>query len=218
MDFQAAGFEGDVRYAKELVRDIAGIAVDDGIVFDASQTDVETICKDHAYPGFWVSLIASLATARLHLHVDISIGDPILPPATEVVVPRLLGGELRLLSYPLVMIHAENIVTAISRGSASTRWRDFADVYLLSRQHATDGGALRKAIAAVAGYREVDLQDLSAVLDGYPAMAQRKWSAWRKKQRLEHEIPESFDTVVAAVAEFADSDLHGGVWMHMGPV
>lgn len=42
----------------------------------------------------------------------------------------LRGGEIVVRGYPLAMVHAEKIVTALVRGTANTRWRDFADLYL----------------------------------------------------------------------------------------
>jgi hypothetical protein len=36
------------------------------------------------------------------------------------------------------MVHAEKLVTAIDRGTTNTRWRDFADEYLLSGRHIAD--------------------------------------------------------------------------------
>ena len=47
----------------------------------------------------------------------------------EVVLPKLLGGEIRLLGYPMTMVLAEKAVTALQRATANTRWRDFGDIY-----------------------------------------------------------------------------------------
>lgn len=44
-----------------------------------------------------------------------------------------------VLGYPLSLVHAEKIVTALSRGAKSTRWRDFADICQLARRHSVDG-------------------------------------------------------------------------------
>jgi AbrB family looped-hinge helix DNA binding protein len=33
------------------------------------------------------------------------------------------------------MVCSEKIVTAVARGTVDTRWRDFADLYLLTRRH-----------------------------------------------------------------------------------
>jgi hypothetical protein len=82
----------------------------------------------------------------MQFHVDVSVGDPISPPPGNVEIPRLLGGEVVVLrGYPLTMVYAEKIVTAIVRGTLSTRWRDFADIYLLARHHPIDGAQLRIA-------------------------------------------------------------------------
>jgi hypothetical protein len=49
-----------------------------------------------------------------------NVGDPILPSPTVVSVPRLMGGDpIRLKGYPLHMVHAEKIVTAVQRGVAT---------------------------------------------------------------------------------------------------
>lgn len=43
-------------------------------------------------------------------------------------MPRLLGGApIRLRGYRVELILAEKIVTAIQRGTANTRWRDFVE-------------------------------------------------------------------------------------------
>jgi hypothetical protein len=85
------------------------------------------------------SIAAQPATARPRLNVDVSLGDPISPKPANVTLPRVLGGEIIVRGYPLAMVHAKKIVTAIARGTTSTRWRDFADIYLLARHHTLDG-------------------------------------------------------------------------------
>ena len=51
-------------------------------------------------------------------------------------------------------MYAEKIVTALQRGTANTRWRDFADIYLLRTQQ--DGPAARARTAARAARIRVD--------------------------------------------------------------
>jgi hypothetical protein len=65
------------------------------------------------------------------------------------------------------MVHAEKIVTAIGRGTVNTRWRDFADIYMLARHHAINGRALAGAIRRVAEHRKVRLLPLTQTLDDY---------------------------------------------------
>ena len=109
-----------------------------------------------------------------------------------------------LLGYPLTMVLAEKIVTAIDRGEANTRWRDFADVYTLARLHEIDSEELRDSLEVVAAYRRVVLEPLLPLLVDMPQRVQAKWRAWRTRAHRDRELPESFADVLSAVAEFAD--------------
>jgi hypothetical protein len=42
-------------------------------------------------------------------------------------------------------------------------------------------------------------------------LAQRKWAAWVRKQRLDDRLPQSFEQVLSTVAGFADPALTGNV-------
>ncbi len=99
---------------------------------------------------------------------------------------------------------AEKLVTATDRGVANTRWRDFADIYLLSCHHPVDGTDLAEAILRVADHRGVELARLTEVLDELPGLAQSRWVAWRAKQDLTDRLPEAFADVVGAVISFGD--------------
>jgi Nucleotidyl transferase AbiEii toxin, Type IV TA system len=114
------------------------------------------------------------------------------------------------------MIYAEKIVTMLEHGAANSRWRDFVDLYLLPRQRPVDGDDLRYALTEVAMFRAVELRPLADVLDGYTAVAQQRWAAWRRKQRLDDRVPESFAEVLDSVVTFADpvlsDDTSGRVW------
>jgi hypothetical protein len=164
-----------------------------------------------------VGLDVQLHTARTKLKVDVNVGDPIWPEPQQVAVPRLLVDEsIVLAGYPLHMVHAEKLVTAVARGTANTRWRDFADIYLLSRRHDLDGGDLQQAIAVVAQHRRAQIRPLSDVLRGYAALGQPKWAAWRTRHQLDDRLPGDFAEVIDDVTTFADPALRqstaGRIW------
>jgi Nucleotidyl transferase AbiEii toxin, Type IV TA system len=154
--------------------------------FDPDSLVGEPIRDDAEYSGVRVKITVQLATAKVALHVDVNFGDPIWPAPTEAVLPLLLGGNLRLRGYPDHMVLAEKIVTAIERGDQNTRWRDFTDIAAIARSRIIRGADLHEAISAVAGYRQVGIEPLGALLAEMPTLAQRKWEIWRKKQRLEN--------------------------------
>lgn len=209
IDLQAQALGNDTETTLAATREIAAITLDDGVAFDVDTATAEPIRDEAIYGGVRVTMTAQLATARPHFHVDTNVGDPISPTPRNVRLPRLLGGDIVLRGYPLAMVHAEKIVTAIARGTVNTRWRDFADIYMLSRHHAIDGSELARAVRRVAEHRKVRLIPLAQTLDDYGQIGQQRWTAWRRRQRLEDRLPEQFGDVIAAVTDFADPAILG---------
>lgn len=211
IDVHAPAMEGDGEKVLDLIREIAAMPADDGLVFDPDTATAESIREGEPYTGVRVTLTASLARAQLRLHVDVNTGDPIWPAPRTVVLPRLLGGTITLAGYPLAMVYAEKILTALQRGTANTRWRDFADLYLLTGLHRVGGDQLQQTLVEVATYRRVALTPLAEALEGYAALAQARWAAWRRKQRLDQDLPRLFAEVLEAVLGFSDPALAGSV-------
>ncbi|AXE38347.1 nucleotidyl transferase AbiEii/AbiGii toxin family protein [Acidipropionibacterium virtanenii] len=145
-----------------------------------------------------------LASAKISFHVDVNFGDPVWPAPVRTGLPRLLGGEIDVLAYPVTMVLAEKIVTAVERGAANTRWRDFVDVALLAAKVDIGGDDMMRSLAIVAASRQVELAPLAEVLDDIADGAQRKWTAWRRKQNLVATTPESFQGLLDSCSAFAD--------------
>jgi hypothetical protein len=204
IDFSASGFPNDIKEAEQRVRSIAAQVVGDGLRFDPENARGETIRDEADYQGVRVHLAAHLARAKILFHVDINFGDPIWPAPQVVQMPRLLGGAFELSGYPPHMVLAEKIVTAIERGAANTRWRDFADIASLGKTIALADADFHTALETVAKHRQVALQPLVTVLAGMSGAAQSKWVAWRRKQQLEASTPESFQELLAQCAAIAD--------------
>lgn len=113
------------------------------------------------------------------------------------------------------MVHAEKIVTAVQRGTANTRWRDFGDIWSLSRQHPISADDLAQAIDSVARHRNAMIRRLAVVLDGYAEIGHARWVQWRRRSNSEH-LPAQFAPLLDVVIGFADpvltSDITGRAW------
>jgi len=207
IDLQATRLTDDPDEVAERVRAIAGLELADGLVFDPASVTATTIRDEDEYAGVRVKLIATLGTARLTVGMDVNFGDPISPAPELIELPRVMDLGLppvTLLGYPLTMVLAEKVVTAIDRGVANTRWRDFADVYTLTRLHSLEAGELRTSIETVAEYRKVTLAALLPSLAPMKERAQQKYRAWHTRAHREGELPTAFADILAAVASFAD--------------
>lgn len=186
--------------------------LDDGLEFDLTTVSSEVIRDEDEYSGLRVHLRVRLATADLRIHVDVNIGDPIWPEPARIAVPRLLDGEpIEMLGYELELALAEKIVTALQRGVASTRWRDFGDLLNVPARVAFTAGPMLASIGVVAQHRQVELRPFREVLVGYGAIGQASWAAWRVRNNLQDSVPESFADVVEDVSRLVDPLLAGEV-------
>ncbi|MEO7124142.1 MAG: nucleotidyl transferase AbiEii/AbiGii toxin family protein, partial [Lacisediminihabitans sp.] len=207
IDLQASGLANDADEVTTRVREIAALELLDGVVYDLESLKAVVIRDDDDYSGIRVRLVGVLGRSRLTIGIDVNFGDPIWPEPSFIELPRVIEiGQppVSVLSYPLTMVLAEKIVTALDRGEANTRWRDFADVYTLIRVHSIQADELTASLDIVATYRRVELQPLFPALAQMPQRAQPKWRAWRARVHREDDLPLEFAETLEAVASFVD--------------
>lgn len=199
VDVLALHTDNDPAAVQRLILDVASVEVDDGVEF-LQGTLTAGVIRDHdVYPGVRASLEARLATARVKFSVDFNVGDPVVPAPIRTAIPVLLGEEpIEMLAYPRAMVIAEKLVTALRRGRASTRWRDFADLFVLVHGDLAESEIV-EALRAVARHRGIPLRPLGEVLSGMPAEAQARWATWRERQGAQERVPEDFSTVLDAL-------------------
>lgn len=203
VDANAIGADVTAEYLARVVRDIAAVDVDDGVMFDPDTVSVQEIREQADYPALRVRVDASIGPWKGTAVWDVSTGDPIVPPPRRVTIDRILGDPITLLGYAPETTIAEKGVTILERGIASTRWRDYVDIVQLGRQ-GIDSGELLRSARAVARYRGVTLGPVAPYLAGYGAVAQAKWAAWRRKEHLESVCEEHLDDQVDLIASYLD--------------
>ena len=202
-DANAIGADVTAEHVTDVVRDIAAVDADDGVVFDTGTITVQEIREQADYPALRVRVKGSIGPWTGTATWDVSTGDPIIPAPRMVSIDRVLGDPIRLLGYAPETTIAEKGVTILERGIASTRWRDYVDIAQLARQ-GYDPGELLRSARAVAQYRGVVLEPVVPHLAGYGEIGQAKWAAWRRKEKLEAVCEESLDAQAALVASFLD--------------
>jgi hypothetical protein len=62
----------------------------------------------------------------------------------------------------------------------------------------------------VAQFRSAEFAPLQTALKGYAKIAETRWRAWLRKQRLESTIPTNFSIVLEQLVSFADPLISGG--------
>ena len=163
-----------------MVRDIAAIDVDDGVVFDLDTISVHEIREQAGYPALRVRVAVSTGPWKGAAAWDASSWDPIVPPPRQVTIDRIL-----------------------ERGITSTRWRDYVDIVALAR-HGIDLDELLRSARGRRPPRGVTLEPVAPHLAGYGAVGQAKWAAWRRKEHLESACEENLDDQITLVASYLD--------------
>jgi hypothetical protein len=209
-DTLARNLANDADTVVSRIAEIAALPGDDGVDFLTESASATTIRDDALYAGVRVTVDARIATASVKLRLDVSFGDPVTPVPRRVVLPALRPGmtDVIVLGYPIETVLAEKIVTAVDLGQASTRVRDYADIYAITGAHDLSRDGVREAIVATARHRGIDLAPLSARVGAFATMRARTWVAYRRSLgRQGEQLPEDLADVVAHVAAFADGVL-----------
>ena len=201
-DLLALGISNDDESIRRVIREIAELALDDGVVFDIEGIATQLMREEADYHGVRVTLPVDLGGAKLKLKIDLSFGDHVDPERIDY--PTLLeGSRFPLLGYPLRSVIAEKGETMVFLGDANTRDRDYGDIYLLSGLHTFEGDPLRETLARVAEHRGHELQPLGPLLQTLRIARQETWLRFRERAGLPA-LPESFADVVDAVVAFLD--------------
>ena len=206
IDLQALRIPNDAESLSEVAVQIALTGHEDGIDFKTRSTTATVIRDQDEYGGIRVAMDASVHSANLRLKIDFSIGDPISPEPTKTQIESVMPGSrpITILSFPITMVLAEKIATAASRGTANTRWRDFADILAIAQSNNIDGSTMHESLRVVTEHRKIELRPLSELLTGFADQVQRQWTLWLDRHSLRDQLPAGFDDVIDRVARFAD--------------
>ena len=140
---------------RNVISKIINTVVDDGIEFEI--TGISHIREEDEYENFRVNLIAEFGKIKNDMKIDITTGDAITPKEMEYLYPCMFQNEsIRVLAYPLETILAEKYESVIKRNIATTRMRDFYDLYNLYnlRKGEIDFDILKQAIISTSNRRE----------------------------------------------------------------
>lgn len=202
-DAEALSTDVTSEHLRQVISDVAVVDVPDGLTFDLESLSVQEIREQAEYPSLRVRVGVTIGPWKGGVTWDVSTGDPIVPPPRLVRLERLLGEPIEILGYAAETTIAEKGVTILERGITSTRWRDYIDIVELADRGINESDVLESAIA-VARYRGVTLEPTASFVEGYGAVAQSKWAAWRRKEGLESVSEEDLDAQIARVSEVLD--------------
>ncbi len=150
-DADLLGFgPSDLESISQTFRDIAGVEVEDGIIFDPATVSVEEIRKDAGYAGARVLITGEIAKARCKTQIDIGFGDAVTPGPVHAVYPVLIEDlpAPRLRTYPVYTVVSEKLHAIALLGMTNSRLKDYLDLWVLLDREALNVHTLARAITA----------------------------------------------------------------------
>jgi predicted nucleotidyltransferase component of viral defense system len=193
-DADLLGFgASDLESVAQVFREVAAVAVDDGIVFDPASVTVDEIRKEAGYGGVRVVISGELAKARCKTQIDVGFGDAVTPGPVDSSYPVLLNDlpAPRLRAYPTYTVVAEKLHAIALLGMTNSRVKDYFDLSVLLERETLDADLLAQAIKATFERRgmAVPAELPVGLTDEFANDASRRalWQSFVKKNELDTE-------------------------------
>lgn len=134
MDTMLKGIELSKEKLVDIISDIINIDSDDGIIFKISK--IEDIRLQDIYGGLKVYLSGNKDDLKVHLTIDVTVGDPITPREIAFKYKSMFDeGYMKIMAFTKETIIGEKFETLLANTVGNTRAKDFYDLYMLLKEH-----------------------------------------------------------------------------------
>lgn len=188
----------------KMITEIINKDVDDNVKFGIKKT--EPIRDEDEYGGLRITINFTLENMRDSFHIDIATGDPIYPGPDDYKYESLIGNEVyKVWSYNLETVLAEKIETILSKLEASSRMKDYYDIYLIHKFkfNKINKTKFRGAVEKTFEKREFNadlIANLNVVKDS--KILRDKWTSYSRKNSYARNL--EFDETIKCLEEFID--------------
>ena len=188
----------------KMITEIINIDVDDNVKFEIEKT--ESIRDEDEYGGLRITIKFTLENMKDSFHIDIATGDPIHPGPDDYKYESLIGNEIyKVWSYNLETILAEKIETILSKLEASSRMKDYYDIYLIHRFkfNKINKTKFRSAVEKTFEKREFNadlIVSLNVVKDS--KILRDKWVSYSRKNSYARNL--EFDETIKCLEDFIE--------------
>lgn len=192
----------DENTVRRSINQIIVIDVEDECNFEI--TNISEIRHEDKYDGLRVTILGEFHGLRFHFKLDLSTGDQITPsPVNRLLKLDISDKYIELFTYNFETVLAEKLQTILSRGIATTRAKDYFDVYsiITCQKDLIDLSTLKDAFNATMKYRETNYskQRIVEIMDSIKKSdaLNELWNAYKEDFLFAHNI--EFESVYLAV-------------------
>lgn len=154
IDFMMIRLSNDVARMKMIVKEICLINTGNDFI-NIEVLESREITPEKKYPGIGISLMAHIKNVRIPFSIDVGVDDVIVPGAVKRNVATRLEGfkEPSVYTYSLESAMAEKFDAILKRMTASSRMKDFYDIFYWSQVFDFEGRVLQEAIIETLQHR-----------------------------------------------------------------
>lgn len=162
IDLLGQSLPPDLNKMKNIFKEIAGIKCEDGIIFDPTSVTTSRIKEGQQYEGIRAYINGKLGNARINVQLDIGFGDVVSYAPGKRHYPCILD-----LPAPMIAVYSKETalaekIEAISKlGLATSRMKDFYDIYHMAGNASFTKTRLFSAIKRTFAKRETDISLLN---------------------------------------------------------
>lgn len=188
IDFLLRRLPNNVGDIQKMIDEI--IAVETGNDFiTLTAKGFEPISPQRKYNGISFQLTGQIKNTRTPFHVDLGVGDSIIPAPQKRTIPTQLNDFIApsVMTYSLESTIAEKFDALLQRLELTSRMKDFFDIYYLALTFDFDGQKLQQAILETLTNRGTPYKtnSLDQVIDlGQNADIQIRWRQYLKRAKL----------------------------------
>ena len=200
IDLLADNISNNAEDMQKVFRDIFSIKCDDALIYDLDTLTVRNITEFKEYHGVNVSIMAYLNRTRVPVSIDIGFGDVIYPEKVMMEFPVMFNMDApKIYVYSVYSLISEKFEAIVSLGNATSRYKDFYDIYAIADRYELDGDKLREAIKETFGHRETGFDDIVALEEEFinNTIHQSRWNSFinNKKALLDVRLNEAISLI-----------------------
>lgn len=184
----------------KMIEEIINIDVNDNVKFKIEKSD--PIRDEDEYGGLRVTINFTLENIKDKFHIDIATGDPIYPGPEDFKYESIIDNEVyKVWSYNLETVLAEKIETILSKLEASSRMKDYYDIYLIYKFNRINKNKFIGAVEKTFEKRKFNADliiNLNIVKESI--ILREKWKSYTKKNNYAKDL--TFDETINCLEEF----------------
>lgn len=154
IDFLLRRMSNDIDEMEAIIKEICQIDTHNDFI-NMEVIEIREIMPEKKYAGISISLMAHIKNVRIPFTVDVGVDDVIVPGAVRRTVATKLEGFKApdIYTYSLESTMAEKFDAILKRMTASSRMKDFYDIFFWSQIFNFDGRVLQEVFVETLQHR-----------------------------------------------------------------